>query len=186
MSEQKVVKIDYVDLPKITNLPRGTRVVFSGWIHKIHIVGKIVFVIVRGRDALVQVVFTNPSKELIKGLNEEDVIKVVGIIKDNPTKPGKIEVHAESIEILNKRKRFSDLPIEFKNSTIHSQTKFSKRLNYRFLDLRNPKVFAIFKFESLLSYYITEYFMKNNFIRVYTPKILSSATESGAEVFPLV
>ncbi|MCK5409970.1 MAG: aspartate--tRNA(Asn) ligase, partial [Candidatus Heimdallarchaeota archaeon] len=60
-----------------------------------------------------------------------------------------------------------------------------KRLDYRFLDLRDRKVAQIFEIESAVAYAIQEYFMKNDYLQFFSPKIVGSATESGASVFEI-
>ncbi|MEN2496014.1 MAG: hypothetical protein MHMPM18_000586 [Marteilia pararefringens] len=58
-----------------------------------------------------------------------------------------------------------------------------KRLNRRILDLRTPHNNAIFKSVSLISNYMRQYLLQNDFLEIYTPKLISSASEGGADVF---
>jgi len=154
-------------------------ITLSGWVNSVRRMGRIIFVDLRDRSGLVQVVFGPEIKEA-KDLRPEFVVEVTGkvakrgeknINKDLPT--GKIEVQASGLVILAKAKT---PPFEIeKERTVEEET----RLKYRYLDLRLPRM----KKNILLRHRVNKFFRnfldEQGFIEVETP-ILANATPEGA------
>ncbi len=91
-----------------------------------------------------------------------------------------MEIKPEEIEILNKSE--SSLPIDFSDKV---NTSLSKRLDWRYLDLRNPDRLLIFKVLNTVERAMKEYCYKKGLIEINTPKLMSIASETGAELFEL-
>ncbi len=171
-------------LARASNL-EGSNVRVCGWIHRIRDLGGVKFVIVRDRTGTLQVVFKKGelAEEVlreIEDLREESVICVEGFLRRAPTKEG-FEIAASSLTILSKP--VEPLPLE-----VHSSLKagLATRLRYRWLDARNPLVSKIFQLKSWVARKFREYYSSQGFIEIFTPKIVASGTESGANVFPVL
>jgi len=80
-------------------------------------------------------------------------------------------------------KAVTPLPIEFLGKKI--ETDMSKRLDYRYIDLRNPQILAIFKIRSIILSAIHSFMRENKFIEMQTSKLSSAGAEGGAELFEL-
>jgi aspartyl-tRNA synthetase len=162
----------------------GKEVVLCGWVHRRRDHGGLVFVDLRDREGLIQVVF-NPgeSKEShakADGLRVEYVLSVRGTVRrrpkgtENPSLPtGEVEVAAASLAILNESK-----PIPF---ALEEETDVAEnvRLKYRYLDLRRPSIQGVFRSRALLARSVREYFYENGFIEIETP-VLTKSTPEGA------
>jgi len=163
----------------------GKQVTLCGWVETHRIQGKLSFIILRDRHGITQV-FVNP--ELTKQLgeiNRESVVLIEGEVKkrpDNQVKKdmatGEIELGAKKIEMISK----SEVPLPI-DVVEESTTNIDKRLDYRFLDVRRKKINAIFKIRSCVVGISTEFFVKEGFISINTPKLTQAGVESGAEEF---
>ncbi len=158
----------------------GEKVVLAGWAQNIRIIGSIAFVKLRDREGLAQITVTkdNPNFEVVKDLTLESVIAAEGTVKASEKAQGGWELIPEKITVLNKAE--VPLPIDFSGKV---QTGLSKRLDYRFLDLRNPKRLLIFKVLSTVEQAMKEYCYDNGFIEINTPKLMAAASETGSELF---
>ena len=158
-------------------------VFIAGWIQQVRNLGGLKFIQLQDRTGLVQIVL--PKKKVtpeVFGIDyhEGDIIAVKGTIVENKSAPKGKEILPSEIVVLNKRAQ--EYPIAIGDKI---ETNIDKRLDYRFLDLRDRKVAQIFEIESAVAYAIQEYFMKNDFLQFFSPKIVGSATESGASVFEI-
>lgn len=164
----------------------GERYEVYGWVARIRDLGRVKFVILRDREGYIQLVAKSgetPSETLesINTLDREDVIKAVGVFRKNPQAPGGGEILVEKIEVLSKVTE--PAPIEVENSL---SSDLSTRLRWRWLDTRNPKINLVFRVESEVARLFREYFLLEDFVEIFTPKIVGGATEGGAEVFPIL
>ncbi len=160
----------------------GKNVVLAGWVEKIKFLGKLSFITLRDREGKIQLTFLKkkfPDFEKIKNLTVESVVLVEGEVKKSKLKSGANEVVVSKMDILNKAK--TPLPISIHDKNI--ETEFSKRLDNRFLDLRNSRNLAIFKIRQEIFSALREFFRKEDFIEVHTPKISESGAEGGATLF---
>ncbi|WP_186277713.1 aspartate--tRNA ligase [Lactobacillus sp. LL6] len=157
-------------------------VTLYGWVQRVRNLGNLVFIDLRDREGVVQVVVNKDSgKELMEiadSLGSEDVIEVKGkVVKRSSVNPdmktGEVEVDANSIEVLNKSQV---PPFEIKDDVeIGEQT----RLKYRYLDLRRPTLQNAIILRSKILRAIHEYFDENGFINIETP-ILGKSSPEGA------
>jgi aspartyl-tRNA synthetase len=169
---------------EVTEKAIGESVKLKGWVQKRRDLGGLIFIDLRDRTGIVQVVF-NPevSAEALKvaeSVRNEFVLHIEGKVVAreegtvNPNlKTGKIEVHAEEISILNKAKT---PPFVIENKTDVSE---DVRLKYRYLDLRRPVMFETLKMRSDVTKTIRNYLDDNGFLDVETP-ILTKSTPEGA------
>ncbi|MET1101958.1 MAG: aspartate--tRNA(Asn) ligase [Pyrodictiaceae archaeon] len=162
----------------------GEKYLVAGWVERIRVHGKIVFIILRDRSGLLQLVVkknTAPKAwEIARDLSLESVIAAKGVLVESKAALGGREIQVEEIEVLSEAE---PLPID-----IHSpeKTGLAKRLDWRFLDLRNPRVRLIFMVEAEMAHAAREWFREHGFTEIFSPKIVGSATEGGAEVFSVV
>ncbi len=163
------------------------KVSLSGWVDSLRLTGKISFLILRDRTGWVQVFVNKELTEKIKSLPKESVVEVSGVVNKRPDNQvienistGQIEIVAEKIDIIS----LSDtpLPIELREETT---TSLEKRLDYRFLDVRREKIKAIFMLRSKVFAKTVEFFEKEEFIHISSPKITEAGVESGAEEFKI-
>lgn len=169
----------------------GKKVKLAGWVNNRRDHGKLIFIDLRDRSGIIQSVIIPDKKdayETSKEVRSEYVVEIEGLVKERPrsavnenASTGGVEIEVEGITILNRTE--GDLPIDISEDdmNIHLET----LLNHRSLTLRNEKVQAIFKiYATLLGAYGA--FLKNEgFIEIKSPKILSSATEGGANFFKI-
>lgn len=163
----------------------GKKVTLYGWVHEVRDLGGLVFVILRDREGFAQI--TLPKKkvkqevfEKAKNVRRESVVKVVGEVKEEKRAPNGFEIIPEEFEVLNE----ADAPLPL-DVTEKVPAELDTRLDHRFLDLRKHRIFAIFKVRSEILNATREYFHERGFIEVNTPKIVSTATEGGTELFPI-
>ncbi len=159
------------------------QVTLCGWVHRRRDHGGVIFVDLRDREGLVQVVF-NPEIEdnfkVAEQLRNEYVVKIIGTVQlrpegtINPNLPsGKIEVITDKVEILNKSE-----PLPFSLDE-HMHVGEETRLFHRYLDLRRPEMFNKFKFRADVTKYCRNFLDSRNFIDTETP-VLTKPTPEGA------
>ncbi len=160
----------------------------SGWVHKRRDLGGLIFVDLRDRYGITQVVF-HPEEvgnfQLVETLKYEYIIKVSGevllreektINKELPT--GEIEISAKNLEILSVAKT---LPFEI-FETGKGEEDEDLRLRYRFLELRREKLKNNILFRARMESYIRNFMESRNFVNVATP-ILTVSSPEGARDF---
>ena len=161
----------------------GQTVTLCGWVHRRRDHGGVIFLDIRDREGLAQVVF-NPEQAGIFAkadrVRSEYVVKVTGVVSLrpegalNPNMPsGGIEVIASDLEVLNQAET-TPFPLHE-----HSDVGEEARLRYRFIDLRRPEMAAKLQLRSRITSSIRRYLDDNGFLDVETP-ILTRATPEGA------
>ncbi|MFD1207011.1 MULTISPECIES: aspartate--tRNA ligase [Sporosarcina] len=162
----------------------GQQVTLQGWVQKRRDLGGLIFIDVRDRTGIVQVVF-NPdfsqeALELAEKIRNEYVIEVRGKVvereenqKNEKLKTGSIEIHAEQLKIINEAKT---PPFMIEDETDVNE---EIRLKYRYLDLRRPQLAKVFKMRSDISKTVRNFLDDEGFIEVETP-ILTKSTPEGA------
>ena len=159
------------------------KTVVKGWVDSIRELGGLKFITIRHSHNKTQVVLKKEDGkkelfELASKMHREDCVIVKGELVDSQKAPGGKELVPESIEVVNK----SDVPLPIEPG----ESNKDKRLDYRYMDLRDPKVAAIFKVRAEVLRLIREYYTKNGFFEVQTPVIQAAGAEGGAELFPLI
>ncbi len=166
----------------------GEKVKLAGRIHSRRDHGKLVFIDLQDRSGIVQVVVI-PDKEkahqTAKEIRNEYVVEIEGLVKERPgnakSNETDIEIEAEKINVLSEVKGELPVDISEKELDINLET----LLGHRALTLRNDKVKAIFKIYAEIIRAYAEAMRKFDFLEIKTPKILSSATEGGANFFKI-
>lgn len=159
----------------------GQRVQLCGWVRRRRDLGGVIFVDLRDREGIAQVVFRDALRSQAESLAPEDVIRVVGtvVLRENPNPnlpTGLVEVNAEELEILN---RSATPPF-----VVEDRVKASEelRLRHRVLDLRRPEMMRNLLLRHRVTFEIRRYFHEMGFIEVETP-ILTRSTPEGARDF---
>ena len=169
---------------EVTNDMVGQKVTLMGWVQKRRNLGSLIFVDLRDRSGLMQIVFDEPvigseGFEKAGSLRSEYVIAVVGTVQKRSAavnenlKTGAIEVAAEDLRILSESKT-PPFPIEEGIST-----KDEVRLKYRYLDLRRPDIQKNLILRSKVCGIIRDFMLKEGFLEIETP-ILQKSTPEGA------
>jgi len=163
----------------------GKDVTLAGWVHELRDLGKLKFLVLRDREGFIQVTAKKGDTdekvlELVDSLSRESVIEVAGKVKKNDKAPGGIEISPSEITALSKAD--SPLPLDV---TQKVDADMDTRLNNRFMDLRKPEVSAIFRLRSKIMAAGREFLLNENFIEITSPKIISSASEGGTDLFPI-
>ncbi|QSR84137.1 aspartate--tRNA ligase [Methylacidimicrobium sp. B4] len=164
----------------------GRNVRLCGWVDRRRDHGGLVFVDLRDREGISQIVF-HPEEhpeaaEIGKALHAEDLVQVEGLVARRPEgtentglATGEIEVVAQSVRLLN-----SCLPLPFPlDATVENE---ELRLAFRFLDLRRPRMLENLRLRHRIVRAVREYLDGQGFLDVETP-ILSKSTPEGARDF---
>ncbi len=158
----------------------GEVIELYGWVDTKRDHKKIVFIDLRDRTGIVQVV----GGEDLKTLSTEDVVWIKGLVKVRPEKlvnpklrTGKVEIEAKEVKILNKTNPLP-IPVNTDGHDIDEEV----RLKYRYLDLRRPRLYKNFALRSKFIDLIRQHLFKERFLEIETP-ILSETTPEGARDF---
>ncbi|HZU42487.1 MAG TPA: aspartate--tRNA ligase [Terriglobales bacterium] len=162
----------------------GSRAVLMGWVNRRRDLGNLIFVDVRDRTGVTQVVFNkelNPAlHEKAAGLRSEYVIAAIGQVKrrdpntvNKNVTTGEIELVADELKILNESKNPPFLPGE----TVLPNEEV--RLKYRYLDLRRPEMQANIELRHKVAIAIREYLSSQGFFEIETP-FMTRSTPEGA------
>jgi len=165
----------------IKDLIPSERAKICGFVDTIRKTKNNYFVIIRDRTQSIQVyinVKENPEMvKTIDSINLESTVEIVGIPNLNSyVKNGGIEFIPESITVVTVST--PSLPIDLDSSP-------EIRMDWRYLELRNPKNLLIFELQTVIEYAMREYWMNNGFIEIHSPKLMSTSSESGSELFKL-
>ncbi|MEM1609158.1 MAG: aspartate--tRNA(Asn) ligase, partial [Ignisphaera sp.] len=170
----------------ITKELSGKDVVIAGWVHQIRDLGGKKFIVVRDFSGVVQVTISKDSapKDLLdiaEELTFESVVQVRGFVKEDPRAPRGVEIVPYEIKLLNVAKK--PLPLDVSGKV---PADIDTRLRERVLDLRRAEMRAVARISDTALKTIREVLRGYGFIEVFTPKIIASATEGGASLFPVI
>ncbi|MFH1450691.1 MAG: aspartate--tRNA(Asn) ligase [archaeon] len=162
----------------------GKKVTLMGWLRDVRLHGNLAFLVLADRtgDAQVTVLKKNaPSAfEKLSEITRESAIAVKGTVKKTDKTQRGVEVILEDLKLLNKSK--TPLPLEVNEKVL---AELDTRLDARVLDLRKPRISAIFKIRAQVLKSARDYLTENKFLEIETPKMIASATEGGTELFPI-
>jgi len=158
----------------------------AGWVNTIRDLGNVKFIVLRDFYGIIQVTLKKGtvSEDLLRVADElgpEDVVVVRGEAVARRNAPGGIELIPQTIDVQSKSER--TLPLDLSGKI---ESNLDVRLDWRVLDLRRPENAAIFRIENKVVEAIQLHLAGEKFIQVFTPCLLGTASESGAEVFPVV
>jgi aspartyl-tRNA synthetase len=162
----------------------GETVTIAGFIHSLRNQGKIAFLRLRDESGSVQVVSGTWNADVfavVKDLSLESVVEIGGLVKESKQVPEGFEIDAHIITVLSVSE--SQLPIPVALEKGASDVDVTNRFDWRWLDLRKSESHKIFRVWTVLEQGMRDYYAKNNFTQIYSPALMSAASESGAEVF---
>lgn len=148
------------------------------WIEKVRDQKSMQFVILRDRSGNLQMTIEKASKseiaEVVSHFTQDYYVKVRGeVVPNEYVKLGKKELIPDSLEVLSK----ADI------SPIDSESSIDQRLDYRWIDLRDPKKRLIFEAQTALTQGMRNYCIEHGFIEVHCPTTIKNESESGSGVF---
>lgn len=158
----------------------------SGWVDTVRDQKKVQFVVLRDESGAVQLVHPRAFAEdgtaepdaladTISGLAQGTFLTATGELKhDERVKLGGVEIKVDGLDIAAAANP---------ETPIADDTGVDKRMDWRFLDLRQPKNNLIFRVQTTLEHAWRTYWVENDFIEIHTPKLMASASESKAELF---
>jgi len=162
-------------------------VLVKGWVHNRRDHGKLIFIDIRDRTGLLQVVFIPSNKkayELAQKLRSEFVIAIKGKINERPSNmindkiiTGKVEMLATELEIINESKT---PPFQIDQDTLEVNEEI--RLKYRYLDLRSLRMTNNLIMRHKVNKFFRDYLEQKGFLEIETP-ILTKGTPEGAREF---
>jgi len=169
----------------------GKEVLLKGWVKTRRDHGKLVFFDLRDRTGLIQLV-VNPkiseaSYKLALEIKPEFVVEITGEVKKRPEGTinkelltGEVEIEVKEIKIIV---RAHSLPFDMGGEELNLE--LPTLLDNRSLTLRHPKVSAIFRIQETLAVSFRNTLRSEGFTEIFVPTLVPSATEGGAEVFPV-
>jgi aspartyl-tRNA synthetase len=164
----------------------GECIALQGFVQTVRNQKAVQFILLRDHTGLIQIVAERSQansklNELIEEMARESAIQVTGVVVSNPNvKLGQLEVQLQTLSV----ESISDasLPIDLFGRT---ETDVDKRLDWRFLDLRQPENQLIFRIQTTVEMAMRDFWIANGFVEIHTPKIMGSPSEGGAELFTL-
>ncbi len=171
----------------ITNLrgSQGQIVKVQGWLQTLRDQKKMQFLVVRDTTGAVQVVNEKSAEPALAGmishLSAETAVTVIGQVIDNPVvKLGGLELRLTDLKV--EGEAGPQLPLD---PFAEALPAIDIRMDWRYLDLRRPENHLLFRIGTLAEHAMREYWIKNRFIEIHTPKLMGTPSESGAELFEL-
>jgi nondiscriminating aspartyl-tRNA synthetase len=166
----------------ISELPEkiGQQATIRGWVQAIRDQKSVQFVIVRDETGQAQVVAPKeePPSELneqVSALTAESAVTITGsVVADERVKLGGLELRLERLQVDSLAE--PEVPIA-------PDSALDKRIDWRYLDLRRPDRRLIFEVQTTVEHAMRDYWRKQGFIELHSPKFMGSASESGAELF---
>lgn len=169
---------------EVTTAQIGQKVTLMGWVQKRRNLGSLLFIDLRDRSGIIQLVFDeNTAKkedlEKAESLRSEFVIAAEGIVRkregavNEKLLTGEIEIQVEALRILSEALT-PPFPIED-----DANTKDELRLKYRYLDLRKPRLQRNLRLRSQVTTFIRTFLAKEGFLEIETP-VLNKSTPEGA------
>ena len=156
----------------------GQQVKVGGWIEDIRDIGKLAFVTIRDVTGICQVIVTGSNLQSALQASRQSVVIVTGVVQESKARDFSVELKVSEFRVL--AEALQPLPLD---PTGRVESAIDKRLDARALDLRNPRVAAIFRLRSAGLKIIRDALCSQGFIEVNTPKIIGSASEGGANLF---
>lgn len=167
-----------------TEVPKkeGEKVKVAGFVLNIRDIGKLKFMVLRDRCGEIQVTTKDENiGKQINSISRESFVSVSGSVKLSNQAPGGIEIVPDNMELISPSD--SPLPIDISGKL---DSNIDKRIDWRFLDMRNPRAMSVFKLQSELVKYINQFMDEKGFVRIFNSRLTSAATEGGTEYFPII
>lgn len=171
-----------IETPKLV----GQEVKLQGWVHNHRRLGKMVFIDLRDRSGLIQVLFMDALTEPANDIRPEFVVEITGTVVErkgkgaNPNLPtGSVEIHASSLNVLSTAET---PPFEINNEEKAAAAGEELRLEHRYLDLRRPSMRKRLVLRSNINASLRNFLRSQEFVEVETP-ILTKGTPEGAREY---
>jgi len=163
----------------------GKEVLVMGWVSSVRDHGNLVFVLLNDKDGQMQVtakagVCPDEIKDALVNLKEQSTIAVKGTVKPSPKAPRGVEITPSELRVFSNVEKIA--PFTWQTKVVPN---IDTRLELRAIDLRRNILQHIFKMRSLFLKSIRDYLYEKQFIEVNTPKMIATATEGGAALFPI-
>ena len=173
-----------LEISDLINLSENDKenVSIHGMIYNVRDMGDFAFIILRKASGLLQCVYNKVNsveEKLI--LKEENSVVVIGVVKNAPQAINGVEIHVKEIKLLSSPKE--DLPFSINKKNIN--VSLENEIALRSVTLRNEHKRSIFKLQEGVVRAFREYLQNNNFTEIFSPKIVSSGAEGGANIFKL-
>jgi len=164
----------------------GKTVTIQGWLQTLRDQKNMQFLIMRDRTGLVQVAHYRPDHpelgDQISSLGTESALTITGkVVENEVVKLGGLEIQLEDMTVENA----AETPLPFDPFDIENMPAIDYRMDWRYMDLRQPKNLLLFQVQTLLEHAMREFWLQQDFIEIHSPKIMGSPSESGAELFVL-
>ena len=162
--------------------PSGDQVIVAGWVHRRRRLKSVTFLIVRDATGFAQVVATSAEQRAtIDQLTEESVVEVTGTLVANPAAPAGVELAHPDVRLLGE----PAVPPPFDLFRPALTATLPTQLDHAAVALRHPTRSAALRLSAAAVAGFRSTLDRRGFVAVQTPKIVASATESGANVFAL-
>lgn len=162
----------------------GQTVMVQGWLQTLRDQKRMQFLVIRDASGAAQVVHEKAGSalaETIARLPVESAVRITGQVIDNPVvKLGGLELRLESLEV--ESPAAAGLALD---PFAEALPNIDVRMDWRYLDLRRPENLLIFQVATLAEHAMREYWLRERFIEIHTPKLMGAPSESGAELFEL-
>jgi len=170
---------------ELSSLDEGTKVIVMGWVMTVRGHGNIVFATIHDKLGNIQIITKSGEcdddiREKLSNLKEHSSIAVVGKTRKNEKSPTGIEVVPSEMRVFSEVEKIP--PFEPYAKTVKN---IDTRLEVRAIDLRRTVLQKIFLARSVTLKAIRDYLGKEDFVEVNTPKMIATATEGGAALFPI-
>ncbi len=160
----------------------GERVRMAGWMHNFRDMSKFGFLFLRDGSGVVQAVLDSPGElEKLRGIQYESVVEVIGTVVAEPRSAAGVELHDCEVRVVTPI--LEPLPFEVNKKEL--KPGLDVFLDHAPLGLRHPQKRALFRISAEMLLGFREYLNQHGFVEIQTPKIVGSATESGANVFSI-
>jgi nondiscriminating aspartyl-tRNA synthetase len=165
-----------VDLPNHI----GKRVVIAGWLLRLRRLSNVSFVILRDGRGLVQAVLNNAALiERVAAVQPESVLRIAGEVIATPQAPRGVELRVDEIDVI--AEAVEPPPFELHRPQIPAQ--LPTFLDHAAVGLRHPRQRALFRLAAASVEGFRRALRAEHFVEIFTPKLVATATESGANVF---
>ena len=157
-----------------------------GWVRAIRDQKRIQFIIVRDHTGVAQATVERSeakaaTNQAIAALTRESAVTIDGRVVDNPVvRAGGLEVLIERVEVESLAEPL--LPLD-PSAAVEQNPEV--RANWRYLDLRRPESLLIFRVQTAAEHAMREYWTREGFLEIHSPKLMGSPSEGGAELFSL-
>ncbi|MBO3738469.1 aspartate--tRNA(Asn) ligase [Actinoplanes flavus] len=160
----------------------GTKVTIAGWIHRRRLLKSVAFLIVRDAAGLSQVVVTDPAtRAQLEQLTEETVVEVTAVVAANEQAPQGVELVSPAVQETSR----VAVPLPFELHRPALSASLPTQLDHAALALRHPSRAVSLRIAAAVTRGFRRALEERRFVEIHTPKIVASATESGANVFEL-